>query len=121
MPMAVLLVPSGDDRVSLGPETLRQLAGLGVTDLAVLRDEQIVGLVLQGWAFDPEQSAEALQMLVTTSGDARTLLPLSQASVSPAQAIGVARERANPRKPLSGAEIGGLQVFSWSPTTRRRS
>lgn len=86
--MAVLLVPSGDDRLSLGPEMLRHLAELGVTDLAVLRDEQIVGLVVQGWAFDPEQSAAALQRLVTTSEDARTLLPLSQASVSPAQTIG---------------------------------
>lgn len=84
MPMVVLLVPSGDDGLSLGPETLRHLAGLGVTDLAVLRDEQFVGLVLQGWALDPERSAAALQTLVTTSEDTKTLLPLSQASVSPA-------------------------------------
>jgi hypothetical protein len=82
--MVVLLVPSEDDRLSLGPETLRQLAGLGVTDLAVLRDDQFVGLVLQGWAFDPERSAAAVQTLVTTSDDTKTLLPLSQASVSPA-------------------------------------
>jgi len=81
--MAVLLVPSGDDGLSLGPETLRQLAGLGVTDFAVLRDEQVVGLVLQGWAFDPEQSTATLQRLVTKPEDMRTLLPLSQASVSP--------------------------------------
>jgi len=81
--MVVLLVPSGDDGLSLGPETLRQLAVLGITDLAVLRDEQFVGLVLQGWAFDPERSAAALRTLVTDSQDAKTLLPLSQASVSP--------------------------------------
>jgi len=81
--MVVLLVPNGDDGLSLGPEALQQLAGLGVTDLAVLRDEQIVGLVLQGWAFDPERSAATLQTLVTTPEDMRTLLPLSQASVSP--------------------------------------
>jgi len=83
VPMVVLLVPGGDDVLSLGPEALEQVAGLGVTDIAVLRDEQVVGLVLQGWAFDPERSAAALQMLVYTPGDARTLLPLSQASVSP--------------------------------------
>jgi hypothetical protein len=82
VPMAVLLVPSGDDGLSLGPGTLQQLAGLGVTDLAVLRDEQFVGLVLQGWAFDPERSAAALQTLVTTE-DTKTLLPLSETSVSP--------------------------------------
>jgi hypothetical protein len=81
--MVVLLVPSGDDGLSLGPDTLRELATLGVTDLAVLRDEQFVGLVLQGWAFDPERSAAVLQTLVNTA-DTKTLLPLSQASVSPA-------------------------------------
>ena len=84
MSMVVVLVPTGDDGLSLGPETLRRLAGLGVTDIAVLRDEQFVGLVLQGWALDPERSAAALQALVTTSNDTKTLLPLSQASVSPA-------------------------------------
>jgi len=84
VPMVVLLVPSGDNGLSLGPETLGQLAGLGVTDLAVLRDDRYVGLVLQGWAFDPERSEAALEALVTTSEDTRTLLPLSQASVSPA-------------------------------------
>jgi hypothetical protein len=81
--MVVLLVPGGEG-LSLGPETLRQLAVVGVTDLAVLRDEELVALVLQGWAFDPERSAPALQTLVTRSENTTTLLPLSQASVSPA-------------------------------------
>ena len=90
MPMVVLLVPSAPEELSLGPETLQQLAALGVTDLAVLRDEQTVGLVLQGWAFDPQQSAAALDTLIAAAEDTRTLLPLSQASVSPA-----ARERSS--------------------------
>ena len=84
MPMVVLLVPSAPEELSLGPETLQQLAALGVTDLAVLRDEQTVGLVLQGWALDPQQSAAALDTLIAATEDTRTLLPLSQASVSPA-------------------------------------
>ena len=84
MPMVVLLVPSPAQELSLGPETLRQLAALGVTDLAFLRDEQTVGLVLQRWAFDPRQSAAALDTLITATEDTRTLLPLSQSSVSPA-------------------------------------
>ena len=84
MPMVVLLVPSPAQELSLGPETLRQLATLGVTDLAFLRDEQTVGLVLQGWAFDPRQSAAALHTLIAAAEDTRTLLPLSQSSVSPA-------------------------------------
>jgi hypothetical protein len=91
--MVVLLVPGGDDALSIGTEALERLAGIGVTDLAVLRDEQVVGLVLQGWAFDPEQSATALQMLVTAPEDTRTLLPLSQASVSSRQTIGEANQR----------------------------
>jgi NifB/MoaA-like Fe-S oxidoreductase len=82
--MVVLLVPGAAEELSLGPETLRQLAALGVTHLAVLRDEQTVGLVLQRWAFDPQQSAAALRTLVAASDDTRTRVPLSQASVSPA-------------------------------------
>ena len=82
--MVVLLVPSTPEELSLGPETLRQLAALGVTDLAVLRDEQTVALVLQGWAFDHQQSAAALHTLIAPTENTRTLLPLSQASVSPA-------------------------------------
>lgn len=84
MPMVVFLVPSPAHELSLGPETLRQLSALGVTDLAFLRDEQTVGLVLQGWAFDPRQSAAALHTLIAATDDTRTLLPLSQSSVSPA-------------------------------------
>ena len=84
MPMVVLLVPSPAQELSLGPETLRQLAALGVTDLALLRDQHTVGLVLQGWAFDPHQSEAALHTLIAATEDTRTLLPLSQASVSPA-------------------------------------
>jgi hypothetical protein len=86
VPMVVLLVPSPARELSLGTETLRQLAALGVTDLAVLRDEKTVGLVLQGWAFDPRESAAALQTLTAATEETRTLLPLSQASVSPASA-----------------------------------
>jgi len=81
--MVVLLVPSPAQELSLGPETLRQLAALGVTDLALLRDQHTVGLVLQGWAFDPQQSEAVLHTLIAATEDTRTLLPLSQASVSP--------------------------------------
>ena len=81
--MVVLLVPSPAQELSLGPETVRQLAALGVTDLALLRDEHTVGLVLQGWAFDPQQSEAALHTLMAATEATRTLLPLSQASVSP--------------------------------------
>lgn len=86
MSMVLLLVPNGGDGPSLGPDTLRQLAAVGVTDLAVLRDEEFVALVLQGWAFDPERSAPALQTLVTRSENTKTLFALSQASVSAAPA-----------------------------------
>lgn len=82
MGMLVLLVP--EDGVSLGPAAVRRLADLGVTTLAVVRDERTVGLVLQGWAFDPTSSAALAADAVASRGRAvRALHPVMQTAVSP--------------------------------------
>lgn len=81
--MVVLLIPIAAGAPSLDPDSLGRLAELGITNLVLVRDEETVGLVLEGWAFDPTQSGRAaLEALVDTRVEARTLRPLTQLAVS---------------------------------------
>ena len=85
MPMIVLILPDAARELSLGPTMLGRLAELGITNVALPRDDETVGLVLEGWAFNPDRSARAAHELVarTTEG-ARTLRPITQMAVSAA-------------------------------------
>ncbi len=83
MGIAVLLVPGQQD-VALNAGVLDRLGALGVTSVALLRDEQTVGLVVEGWAFDASRSAEAALAAVAPERDGRTLRPLVQMAVSAA-------------------------------------
>jgi hypothetical protein len=70
-------------------DALRKLARLGITTVSVLRDEETVGLVLEGWAFDPDRSAEAAHEVVAgTTVGARTFHPTTQMAVSSASTEG---------------------------------
>jgi hypothetical protein len=81
--MVVLLLPHSAGQPSFAPDAIRRLAELGVTHLALVRDEETVGLVLEGWAFDPDQSADAvLDVLAGGTQAAKTLRPLTQMAVS---------------------------------------
>jgi hypothetical protein len=83
VPMVVVLMPIAAGTPSLDADSLRRLAELGITNLALVRDEETVGLVLEGWAFDPTQSERAaLDALVDTQIEARTLRPLTELTVS---------------------------------------
>jgi len=84
--MMVVLVPASDAESSLQPVAVSKLARLGVTSVAVLRDDRTLGLVVEGWAFDPSRSAEAAVAAVAgLTADARTLYPLVEMAVSTAR------------------------------------
>ncbi len=83
MAMMVVLLASTDGEVCLRPNHIYELARLGVTNVALLRDEQAVGIVLEGWSFDPAQSARAAAEAVG-AGRARTLHPVLEMAVSSA-------------------------------------
>ena len=83
MAKVLLLLPGDGLEVSLGPTALDGLRRLGVTNVALLRDEASVALVLEGWAFDPASSADDALGVVAESG--RVLLPLTEMAVSPAR------------------------------------
>lgn len=90
MATMVVLVESDEPGASLDATTIAELSELGVTNLALVRDERTVGIVLEGWAFDPAASAGAA--LSTLAGDARTvraLYPVGEIAVSAAQRKGV--------------------------------
>ncbi len=88
MAMLVLLLDEHAGVTSIDAGTAAQLAELGVTNIALLRDDTTVGVVLDGWAFDPSESgAEAAAVL----GDgAKRLLPVLQTVLTPS----VGKERA---------------------------
>jgi hypothetical protein len=84
MATAVVLLAASQDESSLPPAAVTALAELGVTGISVVRDDRTLGLVLEGWAFDPRRSGEAvLAALGRTRLGARTLYPLLEASVLP--------------------------------------
>ena len=86
MAMIVVLVPAAEAEPSLRPAAVSKLARLGVTSVAMLRDERTLGLVVAGWAFDPARSTGAvLAAFAGPSSRARTLLPLAEMAVSTAR------------------------------------
>ncbi len=84
MAMLLLLLPAVRTKVSLGPESASRLGALGVTHASLFRNDDTIGVVLDGWAFDPAVSAGAAAD-VLAEGGARMLQPLAQLSLAQAQ------------------------------------
>jgi hypothetical protein len=81
MAMVVLLFPPCDDQLTLQPPALQELARLGITSVSLLADEQVAGLVLEGWSFDPMRATDAARVAIGREG-VRTLQPLMQMAIS---------------------------------------
>jgi len=83
MGLLVLLLDNEHPAAEVGPSVVQGLAELGVTGVAVLRDEQTTAVSLEGWAFDAEQSAQAAARAVASDpGAVRILRPVVESSVS---------------------------------------
>ena len=80
MGLAVLLVEGHD--VPLDAEAIARLSALGITQVALVRDGNTAGLVIEGWAFDSTRSAAAAAAMLGI--EARTFHPLMQMAVSTA-------------------------------------
>jgi hypothetical protein len=80
MAMVVIVLPASAD-VSVGPDTAARLARFGIGHAALLRDDGTVAVVLEGWAFDPERSAEAAAELIAPGEACRILRPLADFTV----------------------------------------
>jgi len=93
MATMVVLVEADEADVPLDAAALGELAGLGVTNLALVRDERTVGIVLEGWAFEPDASAgAAIAALSGKDGSARALRPVAEMAVSAARQKGALRQ-----------------------------
>jgi hypothetical protein len=91
--MVVVLFPVSDDEPRIEPAALEQLARLGVTSIALLRDPTVAGLVLEGWAFDPRDAPRAASAVTGVRDGVRLLQPLVQMAVSsPAASSGDRKE-----------------------------
>ena len=88
MAMMVVLLDGVTGEFCVREELVVGLARLGVTNVAVVRDVRTVGVVLEGWLFDPARSAGAAAEAVGASSGARVLHPVLQLAVSTAATEG---------------------------------
>ncbi len=80
--MLLVLLPAGT-KTCLRSDAFPTLARLGVTSVALVRDERSLGVVVEGWAFDPVGSAEAVIAAVSgRSRRARTLQPVVEMTLA---------------------------------------
>jgi hypothetical protein len=80
--MLLILLPAGAT-ACLRSEAVPALARIGVTSLALVRDERSTGVVVEGWAFDPIVSAEAVIAAVSEpSEQARALQPVMEMTLT---------------------------------------
>jgi hypothetical protein len=89
----VLLLDAAGGEFCLRQTFLAKLARLGVTSVVLVGDERTVGLVLEGWMFDPTQSAEAAADAVGVGPQLRTLHPVVHMAVPAWSAAPSATER----------------------------
>jgi len=81
--MMMVLLGARNCEFSLRACQVDVLARLGITNVALLRDERTMGIVLEGWSFDPARSSGAAAEAVGATG-ARTLHPVLHMAVSTA-------------------------------------
>lgn len=85
MAMALLVAGPGDAEPVVGPEAAEHLANLGITRISLLRDRSGIGVVLEGWAFDPTRIDEAVRAVFPGgSASVRILHEVELVALTPA-------------------------------------
>jgi hypothetical protein len=87
MAMALMLWPART-AIRIGSGEAARLAGLGVTNITLLRDPDTVAVVLDGWAFNPARSARAAAAALGDATTCRVLKPALDVAVSNAESFG---------------------------------
>lgn len=83
--MAVAMLVGGRDigQPVVGPTAVGRLAALGITRVSLLGDPTGIGVVLEGWAFDPALVDEAIRAVFPDGSDAvRVFREIEQVAVS---------------------------------------
>ncbi|MBF8290824.1 MAG: hypothetical protein HW391_1792 [Chloroflexi bacterium] len=63
--MAIAMLVAGLDAAepTVGPEAAERLSQLGISRISLLADSSGIGVVLEGWAFDPAHIDEAVRAM----------------------------------------------------------
>lgn len=83
--MAVVMLVAGRETAQpvVGPEAAERLAHLGITRVSLLRDLSGIGVVLEGWAFDPATVDVAVRAMFPDGGvGVRILREIEHVAVS---------------------------------------
>jgi len=83
--MTVAMLVAGDEagQPLVGPAAVGQLAALGITRVSLLSDRSGIGVVLEGWAFDPGRIDEAVRAVFPDTSEAvRVLREVEHVAVS---------------------------------------
>jgi hypothetical protein len=81
--LMVVLTPVAEVQVPLAPAALSELARFGVSRVALARDGHTLAFVIEGWAFDPSRSADAVIAAVAAGASSpQTLLPLAEMALT---------------------------------------
>lgn len=84
MAMMVVLLGDAESVFSVREEQVSELAELGVTSVAVVRDDDVVGVVLEGWLFDPDAAGRSAAEALGAAPSSRALHPVLHMAVSAA-------------------------------------
>lgn len=83
MAMALLVAGPHADEPVVGPEAAERLAELGISRISLLQDRSGIGVVLEGWAFDPARIDEAVRAIFPDGGSGvRTFHELEHVAVA---------------------------------------
>lgn len=83
--MAVVMLVAGRETAEpvVGPVAAERLAHLGITRVSLLRDLSGIGVVLEGWAFDPATVDVAVRAMFPDGGaGVRILREIEHVAVS---------------------------------------
>ena len=87
MAKALMLWPARAG-IRIGSAEAARLAGLGVTNVTLLRDTDTIAIVLEGWAFNPTRSARAAAAALGDATTCRVLEPALDVAVSNSEGFG---------------------------------
>lgn len=105
--MAIAMIVAGLDAAepNLGPDVAARLSRMGISRISILADGSGIGVVLEGWAFDPASVGDAVRALFPADGpDVRILHEVELVALSGTGSGGAARSR----RALAGEEGVGV-------------
>ncbi len=79
--MSMILILT-DQLDALESETMIRLGGLGVTNVTLLEEPSVAGILIQGWAFERRSAREVVELLTAERSGVRVPQPVMQVSVS---------------------------------------